>query len=1316
MKGSEEVLRGIKRQDLYTIEAEVVSGLVDVASTKPVSKTELWHMILGHVSERGLIELGKKTLLGGDKVEKQEFCKPGVFGKSCRVKFNRCKQKTHGSLYYIHAYLWGPTRNPSHSCARYFLSIIDDYSRKLWKTDNVVRSTKIIKEELKQEEFPVEVEHVDAEMKNLDEVECVATEAYINKFSPIQVNHLSRYGSDHAAVRIETEVDRGRGRKKRRYIFRFEEVWSRDPKCEEYVNRIWNNPSTRGHHKLAAMKKLEVVFKDYKLGSTSKEIHRVEEMLSDGKNWDSNEESMVHFKRLEKRKDDLLHVEEIMWRQRSRALWLQHGDRNTKFFHGKANQRRKTNNIKKLKDEAGCWRKGEEHCERILVNYFSELFASSLPTNIQGVCSVVKGKLKEEHIRWCTNSFTALEVKEALLQMAPLKAPGPDGLPALFFQKYWSTVGSDVTNLALEILNNNKNPGVINDTHIALIPKCKNPSSPKDFRPISLCNVVMKVITKTIANRIKCILPEIIDEEQSAFVKGRLITDNALVAMECFHWMKKKTKGKRGVMALKLDMSKAYDRLEWDFVTEVLSSMGFPASMVTLIRNCISTVSYKVLINGQPSVTFSPERGLRQGDPLSPYLFILCFDVFSGLIKHEAAANKIHGISVARKAPVITHLFFADDCLLFARENSNEAGSILNLLQQFQESSGQMVSLEKSELSFSRNVRVEEKDALCLRMGVRNVMHHSKYLGLPVVFGKSKKEVFALVIERVWKKLKGWKEQFLSRAGKEILIKAVAQAIPSYIMSCYRLPETTCKELEAMLASFWWGSKHGKRKIHWMSWEKMARSKQAGGMGFRGISEFNTSLLGKHYWRLLDGDHTLVGKIFKGRYYPRCSIDESSVGFNPSYAWRSILSARDLIQHGARWRIGNGEKVDVRKDGWLPDNPGFKISGSVRNLAPDAKVSSLIDRDLGIWKRDLIFNSFDTCVASQIVSIPLALRQSEDTRIWHHEKNGEYSVRSAYHICMHRKAAISPGPSGNSQQRLWKEIWKAPIHNRTRNFLWRLARNILPSKENLRKKGIALDCSCAFCHQTVESSHHLFMNCDFTRQVFFASILCYRIPTEVDLNVWLLDLLTCGDMFSAQLSASLLYKIWCARNKLMYQQKPQHPVKVANEALDSTLEYNRWNVPASRTGSSLMQPQTVSMPVDTQILQVDAGLIGEEAVSFGCVLKNHDSRITFAASHRECVSVEPAVAEMLAIRWSLTVASKLSLQRLIVQSDAKVVVDCINGTINLANLELLADDCRMLLKNFDLASVLFLNRNCNSDAHNVAELGKLYGSKTWING
>ncbi|XP_058758974.1 uncharacterized protein LOC131632184 [Vicia villosa] len=180
--------------------------------------------------------------------------------------------------------------------------------------------------------------------------------------------------------------------------------------------------------------------------------------------------------------------------------------------------------------------------------------------------------------------------------------------------------------------------------------------------------------------------------------------------------------------------------------------------------------------------------------------------------QREVNTKKIQGIQVARKAPVISHLFFADDCLLFAKANQGKAGRIMATLKVYEEASGQVINLDKTEVSLSRNLMEEEKLSICSHLGVASVLSHTKYLGLPVIFGRSKKEVFTLVVERVWKKIKGWRENFLSRAGKEILIKVVAQAIPNYIMSCYKLPEGMCQELQSMLDAFWWGSKNGEKK------------------------------------------------------------------------------------------------------------------------------------------------------------------------------------------------------------------------------------------------------------------------------------------------------------------------------------------------------------------------------------------------------------------------------------------------------------------------------------------------------------------------
>jgi hypothetical protein len=202
-----------------------------------------------------------------------------------------------------------------------------------------------------------------------------------------------------------------------------------------------------------------------------------------------------------------------------------------------------------------------------------------------------------------------------------LKAPGPDSLHAVFYKRFWEMLGDDLIKEVLHAVNNISVPEGWNNTTIVFIPKVDNPEKVTQFRPISLCNVVYKVISKMLSNRLKMYLLDIIFYHQSAFMPGRLITDNILVAYESIHGMKKK-KGKRGLCAVKLNMHKAYDRVEWLYLERVMIKMGFHRRWVDMVMVCVTSVHYNVRFNSMETDAFTPSRGLRQGDPLSPYLFL----------------------------------------------------------------------------------------------------------------------------------------------------------------------------------------------------------------------------------------------------------------------------------------------------------------------------------------------------------------------------------------------------------------------------------------------------------------------------------------------------------------------------------------------------------------------------------------------------------------------------------------------------------------------------------------------------------------------
>ena len=203
--------------------------------------------------------------------------------------------------------------------------------------------------------------------------------------------------------------------------------------------------------------------------------------------------------------------------------------------------------------------------------------------------------------------------------------------------------------------------------------------------------------------------------------------------------------------------------------------------------SCLSLVSYVVLLNGQPVGNIKPTRGLRQGDPLSPYLFLLCAMWLQGLLKKAEANGDIRGVSICRNGPRVSHLFFADNNVLFCRAKEEECQKILDLLSVYERGSGQKINRDKTNIFFSTNTQPDMQTRIQNILGMPAIRQYEKYLGLPTLIGRAKKHNFAYIKERVWRKLQRWKEKLLSQAGREILIKSVIQAIPTYTMSCFKL-------------------------------------------------------------------------------------------------------------------------------------------------------------------------------------------------------------------------------------------------------------------------------------------------------------------------------------------------------------------------------------------------------------------------------------------------------------------------------------------------------------------------------------------------
>lgn len=296
------------------------------------------------------------------------------------------------------------------------------------------------------------------------------------------------------------------------------------------------------------------------------------------------------------------------------------------------------------------------------------------------------------------------------------------------------------------------------------------------------------------------------------------------------------------------------------------------------------------------------------------------------------------------------------------------------------------------------------QEMLLSKLNFKAMLEHEKYLGLPTFVGRSKKIVFQGILDRVWKKIKGWKERCLSRAGREVLLKSVAQAIPTYAMQCFKIPEGLINNMNSICRNFWWGQRGSEHKLALISWNRMCRSKDAGGIGLRDLSAFNDALLAKQCWRLVTNPDSFAATVLKGKYFPRTTFWDAKVPPNASYTWRSILSARDLLWQGSKWVIGDERLVRFWKDKWITGIPGGKLYSQPRSN--EQEVSTVQDwRTVdGIgWKESELVAALTTEDVCGVKRVYVVNANQLNFLAWEYTKNGEFTVKSSYHLEMQRR-------------------------------------------------------------------------------------------------------------------------------------------------------------------------------------------------------------------------------------------------------------------------------------------------------------------------
>ena len=437
------------------------------------------------------------------------------------------------------------------------------------------------------------------------------------------------------------------------------------------------------------------------------------------------------------------------------------------------------------------------------------------------------------------------EVNNVVWSCDSSKSPGPDGFNFSFIKFCWDCLKEDIVLAINDFMVNGRWHRGTNASFICLIPKNDNPQCLSEYRSISLVGCVYKIVSKILSIKLKKVISKVIDIRQSAFLEGRGILDSILIANEVIEETKRK---KKSCVCFTVDYEKAYDCVRWDFIYYMLDKLNFCEKWISWIKVCLELASISVLVNGSPTKEFIPKKGLRQDDPLSPFLFLIVVEGLAGVSRTVVKKEFVEGLEIGKKAVKVNMLQYADDTLFSCKANIKSVFNIKIMLSCFKLVSGLKVKFLKSRIG---GVGVEQTEILSFVFVLNCEIMRTpfKYLGLPVGGCNKRGRFWDEVVNKIKRRLGKWKGRFISMAGRICLIKSVLSSISLLYLSLFKIPSNVLKKIVSLQRNFLWGWRSEGRKIAWLAWDKICNSKEAGGLGIINVRSFNLALLGKWIWR-----------------------------------------------------------------------------------------------------------------------------------------------------------------------------------------------------------------------------------------------------------------------------------------------------------------------------------------------------------------------------------------------------------------------------------------------------------------------------------
>jgi hypothetical protein len=408
--------------------------------------------------------------------------------------------------------------------------------------------------------------------------------------------------------------------------------------------------------------------------------------------------------------------------------------------------------------------------------------------------------------------------------------------------------------------------------------------------------------------------------------------------------------------------------------------------------------------------------------------------------------------------------------------------------------------------------------------------------------------------------MNGWGEKQLSCAARETLIKSVAQAIPTYSMSCFLLAPATCQKIKSATANYWWSSGVDKRGMHWRNWQDMCLPKTEGGMGFRDTKLFNIAMLGKQGWRLMVNPESLCARVLKGKYFHNSDFMAATKKKNASHTWRAILTGRTVLQMGCIRLIGDGQSTNIWRDKWFPGGVGMqpvcRMDGAIAK-----QVRELLSEDGRSWDEDALSQNLVPLDAAAARCIPLG-RSSEDVWAWSGEKHGLYTVKSGYRLLASAEAQHrsfldqTTAHSNHPNDPLWRKLWKCKVPPKVRVFWWRIFNEYIPSRANLHQRHIDPLSICDTCGARDETTFHALLECTYARQFWIRlrELTGVKLPTLLS-GSWSSQLLEDNNCSEEDRTIILcgMWSVWRSRNDRRHGNSPIEMRAAINWAVDACL-------------------------------------------------------------------------------------------------------------------------------------------------------------------